>query len=300
MENSLQIRYVDDNVGFDLGLLGDSFKGIDALFKDLYELSGVKGEIELKTTEVSKGSIIIYNTIHVTLTTAPFTTSQALFDFLRIVDPVMLAQAKTFMSGALGVRKDLNAYFAEYPLDGLIIAGLLNKFVPRAIRWAGFQKHGVVTEKDGLGEISSQQAKKLRTMIIRGKFSRVLKPITDGNVRELSFTPKGQEEEKPVRITEADIENYLPEENKILPQFENGTVHKLTGRIVGLQSTKGEIIKVRVDDIDIEHSLINARPHDGQTSGDYAVFYKHDVSFSAEIVGPACSSAQNSLYWIWI
>ena len=83
MENSLQIRYVDDNVGFDLGLLGDSFKGIDALFKDLYELSGVKGEIELKTTEVSKGSIIIYNTIHVTLTTAPFTTSQALFDFIK-------------------------------------------------------------------------------------------------------------------------------------------------------------------------------------------------------------------------
>lgn len=56
----------DDAEGFDLGLLGESFSGMNSVLKELAELTGIEGEIELRTTEITHGSIDLHNAVHIT------------------------------------------------------------------------------------------------------------------------------------------------------------------------------------------------------------------------------------------
>lgn len=286
MNETMLIKYDNGNDadGYDLALLGESFSGMSSVLKQLAELTGIEAEIEIKTTKITHGSVDIHTLIQVTVTGLPFNTPQELFDFLQVVNPEMYREAKQFLSGTLGAYETLESYFAAHPLAGTALMNMVGIFVVKAFKWAGKQKRRLTTTDSDLGEITPTQAGKLRGMVTQGKFRRMLKPITQGNVRTIKAATVGDQRGMAAVIGESDIESYLPEDDQILPQFENGTVHTMTGVLQNLQSARGEIVKIRVDGIERSYSLITARPHDGQTTQDYLKFYNQRVTFIAEVV----------------
>src|SRR5688572_4215420 len=100
----------DSAEGFDLGLIGESYIGTNSIMKELAALTGIKGEIEIRTTKITHSSIDLHNAVYITLTGLPFATPQELYDFLQVASPEMYREAREYFSGALGVRKDLNTY----------------------------------------------------------------------------------------------------------------------------------------------------------------------------------------------
>ncbi len=280
------IKYdgASDGAGFDLGLLGESFSGMNHILKDLVELTGIQGEIEIKTTKITHGSIDLHNAIYITLTSLPFDSPQQLMDFLRVVSPEMYSEARDFFSGTLGVRNDLNSYFSTHAFDAMVLSNLVGQFIPKIWRWAGKQKHRLTFRDSELGEITQSQARKLRGMVNHSRFRRALKPVTEGNVSCITIKSGDGEDSISALVGEREIENYLPEADQILPQFINGTTHTLTGVLQNLQSARGEIIKIKVDDIERKYSLITAKPQDGQTTEDYLPFYHQQIIFDVEVV----------------
>jgi hypothetical protein len=256
---------------------------MNSLIKELCELSGINGDIELRTTRIEHGSVELYSLFHFTLVSTPFATPQELFDFLKIAAPELLQKAQQYFSTIQGVHRDMNSYFKENPFDTEVLAGLLVTFIVGSFRWAGKQKTRPVTHDDQMGEITPRQAGKLRAMVQVGRYRKVVRPIIDGTVSELSVIAANARQDRRATINEGNIGDYLPEDAQILPELTNGSVHKLTGEVVGLQSTRGETIKVRVHGIDPSYNLLVAHPDDGQDSEDYKDFYKKPVLFTAEV-----------------
>jgi hypothetical protein len=280
----IKYNYSDDDGGLDLGLLGESFVGVNRLLKELCELTGIQGDIDVKTTRITQGSIELHNCIQLTVTSFPFSSPQDLYEFLRIANPEMLRVAQEFFSGALGVHRTLNDYAAQYPIDAALLLQLATNFVVNAIKWTPKQKVRPTTRDAELGEISPRQAGRLRNMVLRGRYRRVLKPMTQGNVTSIKVVNVTSANGAANSIGEHDIENYLPEDDRILPDFTNGSIHQMTGELVVLQGSRGEIMKIKVDGLPRRYRLITAKPHDGQTTSDYIDFYKQQVGFTAEVV----------------
>lgn len=281
-KESLLIKYEGD--GFNLGLLGESFSGLDNVFKDLCDMSGIQGEIQIKTTRIEYGSVDVYNVIHFILTTNPFSSPHDLFEFLKIASPDLLGHAHTYFSELGQVHRDLNSYFKENQFDNSVLSSLLGAFIVRAFDWAGKLKKRPNPRDDRLGEISAKQADKLRSMVLNGKYKRIFKPITEGNISGIKLSSIAQTTPSTVEVSDSNVGEYLPDDATILPELENGSIHCFTGELVALQSTKGEVLKIKVDDIDPLNNLLTVHPGDGKNTEDYKDFYKQGILFTAEVV----------------
>ncbi len=282
MNEPLIIKYETNSGGFDLGVLGDSLSGLNVLLKEYCELTGINGEIEVRTTRIEHGSIELHNLFHFTLTSTPFSTPQELYDFLRVANPEMMRAAQDFFSAIRDGHRSMNDYFTRNQFDQTVLGGLVTAFIIGAWKWTAKQKNRPTTQDVELGEITPRQAGKLHSIVQRGKYRRVVKPIVEGNARSLSAIASAAPRHIAV-ITEENMGDYLPEDARILPDLENGTTHDLTGHVVGLQSTHGETVKIKIYGIDPSNSLLMAHPDDGQDSEDFTDFYKKDVTVKAEI-----------------
>lgn len=281
--DDLYIKY-ETTGSFDLGLIGESFSGLNSILKDLSEMTGINGEIDIQTSKIEFGSIEVFNAIQITITALPFTSPQDLLNFLQVASPEMYKEACHYLSGGLNVRRDLNDYFADHAFDAIVIVELTKSFITNSWKWAAKQRNHITTKDAQLGDISKANANKLRTMVSSGKFRKVLKPLTEGNIHSLSVKTSQHSPRSSVTVGAQDIENYLPDKDQILPEFINGTTHFLTGELRNLQSAHGEIIKIRLDGAAKQYSLITAKPHDGQTTEDYLPFYHKQIAFEAEVV----------------
>jgi hypothetical protein len=282
----LKVKYANSNDqdGFDLGLLGESFSGLNVVLKDFGELMAIDGDVEVRTTKIEHGSIEIFNNLYITFTGLPFNSPQDLLDFLQVASPEMHKEAKEFLSGTLGMRNTLNDYFQNHAFDAILLAELGKVFMIKTWKWAGKQKTNLTTRDAELGEISNRKATRLKGMVGSGKFRKVLTPIAQGSVKSITLSSATENGDIKATINEKAIENYLPEEDQVLPHFTNGSEHVMNGVVKNLQSARGEIIKIKVDGLDKRYNLITAKPSDGKATDDYLNFYHQRVTFSAEVV----------------
>lgn len=284
MDSNLLIKYkeqTDGSIGYDLGLLGESFSGFNSVFKELFEISQIQGELVVRTTRVSEGSIEVFNLIQV-VTTIPFNEIRDLLDFFQVVDHTLYQQASAFFSAFGNGHKTVNDFFRENQFDNTVLNVLLTIFVTQMVAWSGKQKTQLTTRDDMGNKISERYAKKLKNMISLGKYKKALKPITENSVSYVQIDAI-KKSSSTISIDENTLGNYLPEEEKILPDLENGIIHNFTGEILALQSTKGETLRIKIHGIDPKYQLLVAHPADGKNTEDYKDFYKQQVNIKAEI-----------------
>lgn len=281
--NSFKIRYVAERGdNFDFGLIGESFVGFNAVFKELCSLTGINGEVEVKLDRVEHGSIEVFNTIHITIVSLPFETISDFLDFLRAASPEMLQEAQQALSQLQHADQAANVFFDKRPFDAAMLMALTPPFFAHCLKWARRLKRG----KDAPAvskHLSKKQATKLRSMIDRGIFKRAFKPVTEGNVKTIELSSIGPFNPTTVKIDEESLGDYLPDDAQILPELENGLIQVFTGRLLALSGTRGECLKIRVHNIDPKHSLLTARPDDGLTTEDFKDLYKQEVAFTAMV-----------------
>lgn len=284
MNSNLLIKYVEQNedfAGFDLGLLGESFTGFNDVLKELFEISQIQGELVIKTTSITEGSIDVNNLLQV-IYAIPFNNVKDFLDFLQVVDKDLYQSAGQFFNTLGHGHKTINDFFNEHQFDNALISGLVVVYFPKMISWAGKQKKKITTRDESGATISESYAKKLKQMVDKGKYKKALKPVVENNISTIHISSTSKEKYSAI-IDEENLGNYLPEEEQILPELENGTVHNFKGEILALQSTRGETLRFKILGIEPKYQLVVAHPADGKKTEDYMSFYKKQVTIKAEI-----------------
>lgn len=285
-DQNLLIKYQqqkdNESLGFDLSLLGESFIGFNDLFKEYFEVSGIQGDLVVRTEKISEGSIEVFNAVQV-VNYVPIQDVPHLLDFLQITNQEIYQQATTYFNQFGNFHKSANALYAEYPLTAEIIKTLLTVYLTKMFVAGGKVKKNAVELENGK-PFPQRYITKLKQLVQSGKYKKVLKPVIENNVSSIALKTVHGQVVTEARVTEESLEGYLPDEEKILPELNNGDVKNFTGEIKALQSTKGERIKIKINEIDPPHQLLTARPADGQDTEDYKEFYKKMVSVKAEVL----------------
>lgn len=280
MQDSFVIKYEYRlSEGLNLALIGESFAGFDSLLKEILETARLNDTVEVKATRVQQGSIEVYNTI-VTLAPVTFTDPQVFLEFLRVAAPELLKDANTFFSTARDVHRTVNDYFARNPVD-MTIATLIVGYFAGVLRTSGKLKQSPGVPPGS--KASPQQIKRYKRIIEGGKYKRALAPVTEGVVSSIELRPTMGDKEG-VKFNEANVGNYLPDDDKVLPELRNGDIVQFTGELLSLQSTHGDSIKIRIDNIDPHYSLLTGTPADGTEIESYKHLFKQRVVLEAEIV----------------
>lgn len=284
MQPNLFIRYKlanDEKLGFDLSYLGESFVGFNDVFKELFEISEITGELEVRTLRISEGSIVTEIVINV-LTSIPFENIKHFQNFLQFTDISLLTQFNDYFSQLENAHKTLNNYFQENQFDLQFVTVLMTIFLTKMISLTPLEKEKIVLKDKDEKEIPLRYAERLHQMVNQRKYKKALKPLIENNVAEVSLSNTKRFQES-VSINEKNFEDYLGEEEKILPELQNGEIHSFTGEILALQSTRGEVLKFKAYGFDPRYQLLIAHPGGNMKTEDYKDYYKKQVNIKAEI-----------------
>lgn len=273
---NLYIKFESEESGFDLVSLGSSLSGLDTVIRDLFEISQLQGELNIEVEEIKKGSIIPFLDISI-ISVIPFERIPDLLNFLFVTAPDYYKKAHIFFNEIGTMHRTANDFFNKYPLDMALSAYFASKFIPQMIKRAKKYK---IAHFDK--EIPSEYSGGLHKMIHYGRFKKLVSPIVEGRFKLIKISNNELFTES-TQLDNNNFELYLPEEEQILPEWKNGQVVNITGEILALQCTRGELLRFKVDGIEEKDQLLVAHPAEDKQTEDYKDFYKKKVNIYAEV-----------------
>ncbi|MBU1613561.1 hypothetical protein KKC87_04005 [Patescibacteria group bacterium] len=266
----------------DLDLFGESVVGFGKLIPEIFKISGIKGEINVKATKLREGSLIVDVLIEL-FTRLPFDNVQDYLDFLRVVGGTAyhtaLNEFSPVLQNAVALERALNDHFARNPLRLLLFA----EFVRESIKWIRLQKQRPVVYDDRGYQLPAKFAPKYKKLIKEKKFKKVLRPFVEDKITSIKISSEPDFREAST-ITPENFGDYLSDDEQILSDFENGQTVRLVGQIVSLQSNRGESMKFKANRIPRKYRLLIAYPPDDKTTEDFIEYYKKEVIVEAEVV----------------
>jgi len=279
MKSNFHLRFntVESDTEIDLSVLGDSLVGFDNLIREIVKITRIQGDVSIQASSYRKGSIIIDAFIYITdnVEQLPFEKIDELLDFLKIANTTAWKNAKEYFSDIKNGYKSLNDYFTSHPIDLAFITIIITLLIGKARNY----KRNASLKNDDLPE---RIAKELHKMINRKSFKKALKPIVDDKVDSIEVSSE-KDFKTSAKIDQNNFQEYLGEDDTILPHLENGCKHKLNGEITSLKSTRGDsltfkhIFKSKAYNLDI-------LPPDGGTTKNYTDFYKEKVNTEVEVI----------------
>lgn len=278
---NLFIKYVPyPNSDIDLNLLGESLIGFERVIKECFKISKIDGNLEVKAKNLSAGSIVIEIVLHVSAG-IPFNSISDMLAFYKIASPDLHIQLLSGFSEFNKIHETVNDLVAKYPLDFALVAAFISKIIECAKRQ---KKRVQVIDEKGEDLPEKPYAKALHRMINKERiFKKALKPFVEDELSKIQISNERSFSHSS-EITTQNFEGYLPEDARILPEYQNGQKVELSGNLVGLQKSKGDSMKIRVHDIKKNYSLLVAYLDESHDTKDCLQFYGQDIIFEAEIL----------------
>jgi hypothetical protein len=282
---NLFLRYVGEDEteasNISLAELGVSLAGFDSVFKEFARILRVNIEPEVQATANREGSFIVdvaawWKDASVAL---PFHSVEDFLTFLHLADPAQAKEAERFFNELGEVRKTLNDWVSEHPIDSAILAGLFAKAAKMLMKKAGDFKRRI---EPSAKEIPRRIQLALQKLIKKKGFKRALIPMTENKTAliELSEDPEFKD---PARVDQTNLSDFLADDDMILPHLVDGQSYDLNGTVTSLRATRGDLLTLQIHYEGEDHNL-DALPAHGLTSKNYIRFYQEDVQVHAEIM----------------
>lgn len=280
MEPNLFIKYrgvkIENDSDIDLALLGESIIGFNKAIKEIIKISKINGEVNINVVSVRSGSVIFGLDINSIIGPVAFDNHKEYLDFLMIVGHEIYDKINS-------MHRSINDYVAKNPVDFIVESWMLSEFFIKMMNWAKKQKKTVVVEDEKRNILPREYAIKLYKLTRKKTYKKAISPFINNAVNEIVLS-SDVNFEKSLKINNDNFENYLSEDEQVLPQMENGQIYHLTGKIVSLQSSNGEYMKFKAENIDKRYQLLILYPLDNKRTDDYIQFYKKSVKIDAEVV----------------
>lgn len=284
MEANLFIKYKGlgaNDSEIDLAVLGESIIGFDIAIKEIFKISKINADLSVSVSKTRKGSLIVDLVLNAIIYKdhIPFDKIPDLLNFLEIANHDLWVHAKEYFKVSWGAASHLhrtaNDYFKENPLDQEILSHLVTAFIAYMFGRAQGQK-----KYPNLDQLPKEYATATHKMIKSHKFKKALKPFVEDKVKSISISDNSEFKNETV-VDENNFDNYLSEEEKILPNYEDGRKYLFTGKIVAMQCSKGDSLKLQVHGFSRKERDLVVYPPEGKTTKDLDEFYEEDVAIEA-------------------
>lgn len=285
MNPNLFIRFhgTEDNSTSSVALaeLGESLSGFDFIFKEFSQILRINIEPEIQATGHREGSLIIDVAVwwHDASRTLPFNSVDDFLQFLRFAGEPLYDQALAFFNSMEGAHKTLNHWVEEHPADAALLTYLLGKLCKKMMKEAREYKAGVRVEKT---ELPHRMQEALHRLIKKHGFRRALTPMTEDKVSAIEISEEPAFKDA-ARVDQGNLGDYLADDDKILPQLEDGFAYDLVGTITSLRATRGDRVTFQLHHDGVDYNL-DALPSHGLTSKNYKDYYQEHVEVNALVM----------------
>lgn len=288
MEFRLYLRFTgsdQDDSEVALSELGESLVGFDSIFQEFARILHLEGGVEVSATASRDGSLIIDTVLALSdATSLGFDSFQALLNALELARDPLFHAAQISYNTLEGAHRTLNDWVAANPIDAGVITTILAKAYQKLMEKA---RHNKERPDYNDREVPRQISEDLHKLVKKGAFKKPLSPIADDAVKsiEVSADPSF---DTAATVNEANFQEYLSEEEQILPHLIDGAFERLVGKITSLRGTRGDAMTFHLEHNGKTFNL-NTFPPEGTTSKDFTAVYQEDVVMLAWI-------ARESLY----
>lgn len=264
-----------------LAELGESLIGFDNLFNELAGIMRIEGQLEIKAIATSEGSIIVDLVVWLqnASNALPFGSTDDYLNFLKLAGTPLWQDAVVFFNSIEGSHKALNDWAAKYPADFAAFTVLLGMAMKNLLKKALKNK-----QKPDYSDpdLPKRIAEELHKLIKQHKFKKALKPIIEDKAQSIEV---GTDRTflSSAKVDQENFQNYLAEDDVILPHLESGETYTLTGKVTSLKGTRGDSLTFHLqygkDDFNLD-----ALPPAGVTSKSYRQFYQEMVQIEATVI----------------
>lgn len=279
MKNELFLKYVgvftENDSEIPLSDLGKSLASFERLVGELVKICRVNGDTVVTATVSREGSHVVDTVIHINNIAGqlPFDTPEYFIQFLKMAGDESWRQVAEHFKNINNIREGLNSYVADHPVDIGVITWLITKLINKA---RNHKRSPFVEDK----ELPERVAKELYSLIKRNGFKGFVSPIINESVGEIEISPDREFRTGCAKINEINFEDYLTEDNEILPDFINGVEVVLDGEITSLKGTRGDSLTFQYIEAGIVFNL-ELFPPAGKNTKNYVQFYKERVRITA-------------------
>lgn len=266
----------DSKKGLDIESLGDSLVGMNRAIRDLGRVLRLNGDLSVRVQSAKHGSVI-FEFVNQLASNIPFERIQDYYDFMRFVGADVGTHT---LEMGVKAHRNVNDFFGKNPVDMTLLAAAIAKLWQIAKR----EKSTVTAVDENGKQIPKAYAVRLHKLInVKHAFRRALRPFTEDEVSEIKIEAPTKPQFGAV-IDLRNFEEYLSEDERILPEYENGKSYDFSGQVVVLEQSMGDHIRLRINGVPKRHALLTAYPAYEKTTVDYVEYYGKKVFFRAEVM----------------
>jgi hypothetical protein len=278
MQTDLYLRYVgivsENDSEIPLSDLGKSLIHFEKIAQDFSRICQLEGDLKISAVPSREGSHIIDMILHFepSLGQLPFSSPENLLEFLKLAGETVTHDVFDY---ALDAREFLNKYFAEKPFDIALFALV----IPKLLKLIGrIKKKKQIPEDD----LSKRLVKELKDLLEKNSLKGFISPIMEESTASIEVSPDRAFLANTAKIDQENFEDFLAEENQILPDFMDGDVKSLEGEITSLKGTRGDSFTFNTI---IEGRSFNLElfPPLGKRTKEYVYFYQERVDVRCRV-----------------
>jgi hypothetical protein len=267
-----------------LSELGESLTGFHSVLTELNSVMGITIEPEVQATALRDGSVIVDLVLFFrdASEALPFDSVTDFVEFLKLAEEPKAGEVEGFFQSFEGAHRSINDWAAQNPIDFELFQKALGllwvRVVLKLVEWAGFFKRG---EDPKNTKLSRKKQKGLHKMVKKRSFKKALAPLREDKAKSIEVSTDRRFEHA-VIIDQHNMENYLADDDTILPHLKDGVTYDLHGTITSLKATRGDRMTLQIShEADLYH--LDALPAPGLTSKNYKDFYTESVNVRAEV-----------------
>lgn len=293
---------LDESESIDLDSFGKSIIGFNSLLKEIFEITKIDADLEIRAIQPKKWSIIIQLLIEAGVHHQYiFNNLPDLQHFVQTIDPELLKFANTYFTdvwfshenelwfwgkvweGKTKTQIELNNFADKRPWEFTILSTILMYFTGKFFLWSFGRIKNIKNKATPDSSMSKEYFPRLKK--ITKKTRKALKPIREWIVSQIWFSldwKKGSVDKDSI-IDSKNLWEFLPDDEEVLSVYKNGTEYEFTWEIKNFQSSRGDFMKIQIK-TEYGKYLLTARPSNKHTTEEFIQFYKKQVKFKAEIL----------------
>lgn len=281
-DDSLLIKYdYPADKGIDMKLLGESLIGFDRVLKDIIDIADLTDKVEYRINRIEHASVDIFSSLHI-ISQLPFDSPNEFIDFLRLAAPELVKDANNFFSFAANAHRSVNDFFNANQFDNAVVTSLIVGFILKSFDLGGKINNGKASKED-LNTATPKQIKRLGKMVEDGRYRSAMLPMTEGDVESIQLISLADTAYPQASVSEENVGDYLPEEEKVLPHLKNGERVTLVGQLVTLNSAHVDEMYIKALNVDKRYSTLKCMPSDDLDIEECTEFFKKYVVVEAEV-----------------